>query len=645
MRTTMLLLLLSSGNSVCSLQAQELSAVASVDKQEVALDEQLALQIIVQGNISQLKEPELPSLPNFSIYSSGRSQNISIVNGNISSSIIFRYILVPRFVGKTIIGPVRVEQGETAYETQPIEILVTKPALPTAPSTQGLSRPFQQKLQPPSPAQASPSPPTSATAQPSPPVRPQPQTPDLFVKAHLDQPRGFVNEQRILTVAFYAAVPLLGNPEYIAPSFTGFFKEDLPPSPSYSTVYRGRSYSVTEVKTALFSANPGTLQIGRATIRCQVREDAALDPFSPDFFQKFFSRGLLSSQTRELKTEPLTVQAVPLPASGKTPHFSGAVGQYTLQAKVDQKEVSVGNPVHLTVTLQGQGNLNAVGEPQFPSPAELRIYDTATSLNLNKTPQGVSGSKIFTTILIPQRPGPIQLQGIQFSYFDPKNQSYRTLTAPPISLHAAGAPLAASAPSASPGELTVIQEDIRHLKAASSLKTPASPWPWMLHLFPAGVLAASWGLYGWRLRQSKDPVRLRRRQAISLARKKIQTAERHFQHHDPEAALGLLFGAFSEYLAAKLNTSSAALSWKALGDALRKRFPKLPAESLQQIGSLWKELETLRFAPSAVPSQRSGTFEAPVGRDEALHRSGSRTSSEALSYRLRQLLENLERFL
>ena len=102
------------GYSIVS--AQNISISASVDKNRVTLNEQLVLRVVVSGDVSDMPNPTLPGLSGFTAYSSGRSQNISIVNGKVSSSISFDYVLVPNSPGTHIIGSVVLDFRGNVYK-------------------------------------------------------------------------------------------------------------------------------------------------------------------------------------------------------------------------------------------------------------------------------------------------------------------------------------------------------------------------------------------------------------------------------------------------------------------------------------------------------------------------------------------------
>jgi len=551
---------------------------AEVNKTQVALDDQIVLAVTVMGPQASLPEPQMPPLPNFSVYSSGRSQNISFVNGKVASSVVHTFLLVPRFVGKGTIEPISVSAQGTKVQTQPIEIQVLPPG-------------SSQKAAPP---------------QQLPAARPQgpTQAPDVFVTAEVDKARAYVNQQVTLSVRFYTAVNLLGNPQYNAPKTSGFISEDLPPERHGNTVFKGRTYYYSEIKTALFPAQAGRLSIGAALVRCQVQQDLTVDPFAPDFFERFFSRGLGGAQTREPRSEPLLVEALPLPEAGKPEDFSGAVGKFSVSAAVDRTRARVGEAVNLTVTVEGTGNLKVVGDPKLPRMDSLRAYETVSSLNLDKKGDLVRGSKVFKTVLVPRVSGDLTLPAISFSYFDPEQRAFRAAQTLPILIRVAPGEGGASAPAApaAPQGLATISEDIRYLKARTSpplavraLEAVAGAGG--AHAIPFLVFAACLALAGLRELGEADPAGRRFRRAFRSASARMKSAAR--SGSDPGQAAGLLSEALSVYLADKLGEPPAGLTLRRVQELLRQTQPQIGPKLLERIRALWEELDLLRFAPGA----------------------------------------------
>ena len=578
--------------------AQEISIVADVDKQVIPLNEQLNLQVTVSGSAVNLPEPQLPSMPNFSVYSAGTSQNFAIINGHISGSVTYSYTLVPRFVGRTTIGPIAVTIQGKDTKTDPIEIQVVRP------SDQPGAAPSPTATPAPEPSQRRAAANSAAPSQ-APPGQAGGPAP-VFVSASIDKHKVYVNEQATLSVRFYTAVSLLGNPEYVSPPTQGFLTEDLPPERHGQVRLQGRLYNYSEIKTALFAVEPGKQTIGPATVRCQVQQDQSMDPFAPDFFQKFFSQGLLQGQTKELQTDPLTLQAEPLPSDHRPGSFTGAVGRFRITAGLDRMSAKVGDAITLSVAVEGTGNLKILGAPKLPDLPSFRVYDTVITLNLNKSGDIVQGSKVFKTVLVPRASGELEIPSIAFSYFNPGTGEYVQEETAPIGLKIAPAPAGQTpavgyiSPSNTTPDITPLNEDIRYVKepvnvsALSDFLSSISRSAWV-NLLPLAFFLLLAATVTYRERLNQDPVRVRFRQALPKALNKIRKAETHLQS-DPIQTGSLLADALTGFLADKFNLPPSSLTLRQVQDAIRLRFPKLVNDRTDALKTLWEELEQLRFA-------------------------------------------------
>ncbi|HVE14448.1 MAG TPA: BatD family protein, partial [Elusimicrobiota bacterium] len=447
--------------------------------------------------------------------------------------------------------------------------------------------------------------PSAPAEGPAPKARPG--APDIFVTAEVDNPRPYVNQQVIFTVRLHTAVTILGNPEWIPPAFNGLLSEDLPPGGHGQETSHGRSYFVSELKMAFFPTQPGKLTIAPGAIRCQIQEEMNIDPFAPDFFQRFFASGQMQAQTRELRTKPVELDVQALPA-GKPAGFGGAVGRYKLRAEVDRKQAKAGEAVNLSVTVEGSGNLKALGDLPMPELKAFRVYDTVTALNQVKDARGVHGSKVYKTVLVPQASGPVRIPPIALSFFDPERKEYATTQSDPIDLQIAPGDATAAAPNyVAPGgrpaaQITTVNEDIRyaHTRARDAeLSRAAEAWAGLgwVHAVPLALLLASLGWAGYVERLSQNPAALRFREALPKAQGRVREA-RGFLAQEPQRAAGLLYDALTAFLAAKLDCASAGLTRRDAERLLRQRFPKLPDGHLQRMRALWEELEALRFAPA-----------------------------------------------
>jgi len=550
------------------------TVAAELSRSRVAVDDQLVLSVTVTADQSSLPAPQLPPMPSFSLYESGRSQSLSFVNGKMSASVVYTYVLAPRAVGTFTIPPIRAPGA--AKSTDPIDIEVFKGAPPPAAPAQ------------PGPARG------RASGRGA-------RHPDFFITASFDRPRAFVNQQVTLSVRFHYAARLLGDSHYDAPKLTGFLSEDLPPVREGSTEIDGRSYLYSEIKTALFPVQTGRLVVGPATVRCQVPRGLP-EQFQPDFFDRFFA--MSSPQTLTLTTEPLALDVEPLPA-GRPDEFTGIVGRITAKASVDRVEAKVGEAVTLTVTVAGSGNLKSVPDPKRPELAAVRFFTTESAAIVEKNSDRIGGSKTFRTVLVPRVSGELSLPPVEFSYFDPETRSYqRAATAPVVLNVAPGAPGAGGAvASESAPSLTTIASDIRYLKThpesapvSAALAAFAGAGPW--HGAPCAVLLFA-GTVAWRRRmRDADPRGRRLRQALRTASARLREAQA-LPPEQTERAAVLIDEALTLYAADKLGVPAGGLTLKAALEGFNA-LPKPPsAGTLERLKAAWEEADLRRFAPGA----------------------------------------------
>jgi len=558
----------------CSVaEAQQLSISASVDKNAVAMNGQLILQVEVSGGVSNVPNPSIPKIEGFTSYSSGRSQSVSIVNGKVSSSVTFTYVLIPQAEGKHTIPAITINHAGQNYSTAPIDIEVL--------SSGGRS------------SQSQPSEPAPQVAHEA--------RGDIFFTASTDKNKAYVNEQVTLTVSIFNRVNILSQPEYIPPVCTGFWSEDLPPQRNYRTTIDGREYNVVELKTALFPTSPGKYTIGKAQLRCTI-EDRSSN--TDDFFRGFFSAG----KDVALETKPVIITVMPLPDMGKPSGFKGAVGQFRISSKVDKKEITTDDAVSLTVDVAGEGNVKAISEPVLSKLDNFRKYDTISSFNLSKTNYRVQGSKSYTTVLSPVVSGSLVVPPVEFSYFDPAEKNYKTIKTLPISINVKpGTRSPTASPVVNPAGIKYITKDILYIKTKSSLNDQG------YLLYKKGTLTGSWFasfivlaallFYKKRLdRLSTDMSYARRTRATGMARKRLKKARELLDTENIKEFYAALSDGLTKYIGDKLNISVPGMTLIQLEEMLSKR--KVDEELLRDIKDVLSRSDFARFAPSKLDKEQ-----------------------------------------
>ncbi|MDQ7773074.1 MAG: BatD family protein [Elusimicrobiales bacterium] len=578
-----------------------LTVAASVDRHEVDIDGSVRLTVTVSGDTANVPEPEIPRLDAFNVYSSGRSQNISFINGRVSSSVAFTYILEPRYIGKAVIPPISVFTGSEKFMTRQIEIQVRGAARRPQPRA-GAQQPPAQAPQPARPQGQRPSVPAGEKAEP------------IFITVEADKKSAYVNEQVTLSVKFFTSVPLTSNPQYVPPSLKGLLAEDLPPVRSGETEINGTRYFFNEIKSALFGLQDGQATIGEAKIIAQLQGAHTLDPMDPAFFQKFFSMSMGQGRTHEVTSKALPLRIIPLP-EGAPEGFNGAVGDYIVAASVDRKELKAGEALTLSVSVSGKGHLNTITAPALPDTRAFRYYDTASSYSLTKHQDVVGGKKVFTTVMIPRAEGRQVIPPVKFSFFNPETKSYQTAETAPVEVNVLRGDPSAKAYSfvgggGAGGDIKTISSDIRYLSRRMGMPVPSrlalaltqnpahNALPLLLLL---GALAYA------RLRDGllSDPRRLRYRRAFAAAMKRRDEARRSAEAGDYPKAVGILYDSLPRYLSDKTGDDIESFTLKKTLDHIRRRFPGTGDFSLGEIRTLWEQLEFFHFSSSAITKENA----------------------------------------
>ncbi|MBK8575415.1 MAG: protein BatD [Elusimicrobia bacterium] len=449
--------------------AADLTFTAEVDRTTLTMNDTLTLQLTFSGGRISIPQPSLSDIPGFRATFAGQSQNISYVNGQVTSQVIFSFALAPLSPGEHVIPSVSMTVGGQTLSTNPIPIKVIT-------------------------GSASPAPANSAGQQNQNNVAHGGRT--LFVTTTVDKKTATVGEQITLLFRFYSRAPLLSQPNYRPPDTTGFMSEDLPPQRQYVTNVEGIRYQVVELATALFPTSSGKFTIGPASLECNVQDFR--DPFGDGFFQNLFTRG----QAVTLRSDPLAITVRSVPETGRPATFRGDVGRFQISASFDKKSAKVHDPLTLTVTVSGEGNVKALSQPPLPETKEFKTYETLSSLNVDKKDGRLRGSKVFTTVMKPEVSGDLTFPPLSLSFFDPQTKEFRTVSTKPLTLSVAPAdPTAASGSGVS---FTAVSEglkemgrDIRFIKTQGVVgpqKGPIQNRPWFpyVQLAPGLLFGAIW---------------------------------------------------------------------------------------------------------------------------------------------------------
>lgn len=94
----------------------------TIDRTEATVQDQLVLNVVVEG--SRNARPRLPDLSAFQVYDAGQSTQFNMINGRTSTSINYRYVLVPLRTGTFTIGAATVEIDGRRHQSQPFRVRI-----------------------------------------------------------------------------------------------------------------------------------------------------------------------------------------------------------------------------------------------------------------------------------------------------------------------------------------------------------------------------------------------------------------------------------------------------------------------------------------------------------------------------------------
>ena len=168
-------------------------------------------------------------------------------------------------------------------------------------------------------------------------------------------------------------------------------------------------------------------------------------------FNSFFQNAFAAMGQRKdvtILSSPESVKVLPLPQEHRPTNFSGAIGQFEIEASATPKQVSAGDPITLQVKIMGKGNFDRVSSEGLPADANWKTYSPKNTFEASDS-AGYAGTKTFDQPIIPTDSSVTAIPSIAFSFFNPETKQYVTRSAAPIAVAVSGSMRIASMASPS----------------------------------------------------------------------------------------------------------------------------------------------------------------------------------------------------
>jgi tetratricopeptide (TPR) repeat protein len=491
---------------------------------------ELSVEILQEGGRAiDNVAPVVPPQPDLMIRYIGPSTEVSIINGRATQRVEHRYAISAAKAGTYTIGPVTVRQGGALKEVGSVRLEVLASGAVGGP-TEGESA-------------------------------------QLSLTLAVPRTEVYLHERVPLTLVLRVGQVRVADLQYPQIGGDGFSIEKLAEPTQRQEQVDAGIVQLVEFATMLTPLRAGPLTIGPASMRLNVIQRERRQ----DRFFGFFGE---TRRPTELRGEPLAVTVLPLPDAGKPAGFSGAVGQFQWEVRVAPLDPRAGDPVTVTSTIRGEGNLETLTPPAIAERETLRVYPVQPATG-NVPP----GSRVFEQVVIPGSAGQVTLPPLPLSYFDPSARAYRTITPGAIVLHVqpgvaarAETPVTATPPVGVASPEAPLGQDIVFLKDSPGTLRPIGARLYRsvaLWTFPLAPLAAWIGAVYWdrRRQEQADPRRARASRAGRDARAAIAQARARLAAHDIPRFNDVVTRAVSDYLQAKLDLPAGDVS----GDAVAAR--------------------------------------------------------------------------
>ncbi|MEE4176935.1 MAG: BatD family protein [Bacteroides sp.] len=573
---------------VMPLWADELTFTASGPSQ-VGLGERFRVVYSASKRPSDFKGPDFGDFLVLSGPNQSSSSSTQIINGQVtrSENHSYTYILESTSEGTFTISPASITVNGDRYESNALSILVSGQA-PQA-SKQPAPVPGQQQA------------PGSSGVSDR----------DIFLRALVSNSSPYQGQPITLTYKLYTRVVVSQYSIEKLPTYQGFWAEDVtgsgqPPQVTEEVVDGVRYNAAIVRQVVLFPQRVGELTIEPLDMQTLVRVSAPR--MSGSLLDEFFGGspfGSFQNVDKPLRSHQVRVNVKTLPAQNRPPSFTGMVGSFEMKTELSPLQANVNEPVTLSISISGNGNLRMLEQPDVQFPVNLEAFDPNITDNIRVSASGVSGSRSFEYLLIPRTGGTFEIPAIQFSYFDPVGGRYVTRTGEPFSVEISGS---AQAMGEGPGgvnqeEVSYLTSDIRFIQNKVFRLKPIGSMFFRSNLFYALLLGTivlfGLFLFVWRrhIRIHGDTALMRNRKARKMAAKRLKKAGAFLEKGKSNEFYDEIFRALWGYLSDKFNIPVSELNKEEVSLVFKQK--EVSQEMAQKFLEALNECEFARFAPGA----------------------------------------------
>lgn len=370
------------------MSAQDVALTAKVSKNKLGINQRLKIEFSINKQGGDNFSP--PKFTNFKIVG-GPSQSVSQswINGQVSFSQSYTYIIQPKRKGELIIGKASINIAGKTIKSKPIKIIVVDAvAIPKDPND-----------------------PNYIAQQ------------NIHLVAEISKSRPYVGEGIYVEYRLYVSenISVYDTSVTEAPQYKGFWNQNIKINefPVKMGKYNGENYRYIVLQKALLvPTKTGKLNIDPMKMNIVI----GVPTGRADFFGNAITRNI----TKEFASAKKTILPKSLPVEGKPMDFTGAVGDFKFNVTLSKEVLKANESSQIKVMVSGKGNLKLFELPEITTPVELEKYQPERKEKVRVNSFGISGSVSDLYTIVPQYKGKYKIPNISFSYFNPKEKKYHT---------------------------------------------------------------------------------------------------------------------------------------------------------------------------------------------------------------------------
>lgn len=350
---------------------------ASISQKNISLGESFALDLTLKDASAQ-GSPLIDALKkSFTIHSQQQTSSTSIINGHVSSSLMWTFILQPQQEGDILIPAIEIHTSKGVLTTDPIKITVSQEAITS------------------------------------------PETEDILLTTEISTHNPYKNEPFFLTITLQSKIDLINI------NMPKFSIEDAIVEQNGEPLIEKSAIGRTKFNTVTFSylitpLNAGTLHIPAISIEGAIpvkRKTQSNSFFNPIFVMSAFDR----PQSFIKRSTPLTLNVRPS-VIGMNPWLPAR--HLTIEESWDPtQKLEVGEPLTRSIKIVADGilcsQLPDLNESENPvSHSHFKIYTDKPLMGNEIKKNTIHSYRLEQYTLIPQQSGNLTLPEIALEWWD-----------------------------------------------------------------------------------------------------------------------------------------------------------------------------------------------------------------------------------